>query len=65
MQLAAIASAGGGKGVKGSIPNNQTAAQFEKSLVGLPPGERVAQIKQAASAIAAPTEWSKIIEFRK
>jgi len=35
----------------GSLPGHQTAAQFEKSLVGLPPGERVAQIKAAASAI--------------
>ncbi|MBU9368296.1 hypothetical protein KTE69_07860 [Burkholderia multivorans] len=32
---------------------------FEKSLVNLPPGERVAQVKQTAQAVAADNGWKK------
>nr|WP_243735411.1 hemagglutinin repeat-containing protein [Xanthomonas oryzae] len=36
-----------------SLPGNQTVAEFEKGLVNLPPGERVAQVRTMASAVAA------------
>ena len=50
-QLLGMAIAGGS--AKGSLPGGKSAAEFEKSLVKLPQGERVAQIKIAAVSVAA------------
>ncbi|MBB4595312.1 hypothetical protein, partial [Xanthomonas cannabis] len=36
-----------------NLPGNQTVSQFEKGLFNLPPGDRVAQVKTMASAVAA------------
>jgi filamentous hemagglutinin len=49
---------------KGSVAESEaqalTEAQaFEKSLVGLPPGERVAQVKQTAQSVAVDNGWQK------
>ncbi|SDI78653.1 filamentous hemagglutinin, partial [Pseudomonas panipatensis] len=50
---AAMAGAMLGKaGGKGILPGGQTAAQFERNLSKLPPGERVAQIKSTAIDVA-------------
>ncbi|SEJ87621.1 two-partner secretion domain-containing protein [Paraburkholderia diazotrophica] len=35
------------------------ARAFEQSLIGLPPGERVAQVKQTAQTVATDNGWSK------
>ncbi|MDE3739082.1 colicin E3/pyocin S6 family cytotoxin [Pseudomonas resinovorans] len=59
--LAAMGGFLGGKGkgggqthaTTGKLPGGQTVAQFEKSLSTLPPGERVAKVKQVASGVAA------------
>lgn len=41
------------------MSEGQTAKQFERSLVRLPPGERVAQIKSMASSVAAESGLTK------
>ncbi|CAB3810597.1 hypothetical protein LMG28688_07271 [Paraburkholderia caffeinitolerans] len=46
----------GGDGTGNSTADAQT---FEKSLVNLPPGERVAQVKQTAQTVAADNGWQK------
>ena len=37
----------------------QSAKDFEKSLVGLPPGERVAQVKQKTASVAEENGWTR------
>ncbi|KWS27435.1 adhesin [Pseudomonas syringae pv. syringae] len=46
-------------GAKGVLPGNQTVAEFEKSLSRMPPGERVAQIKEAANNFSAAYGFTK------
>jgi len=38
---------------------SQTAHDFERGLVRLPPGERVAQVKQTAQSVAGAQGWQK------
>ncbi len=37
----------------------QTAEQFEETLPGLPPGERVAKVREKASNVANEQEWTR------
>lgn len=52
---------GAGKpgGSKSPVLGGQTAAQFEKSFSSLPPGERVALVKNAAAEVAAANGMTK------
>lgn len=43
----------------------QSAQEFEKSLVGLPPGERVAKVKEKAEAVAKGRGWNKNKELTR
>ena len=49
----------GGKANTTKLPNGQQVSHYEASLVGLPPGERVAQVKQMASSVAVSNGWIK------
>ncbi|WP_173361606.1 hemagglutinin repeat-containing protein [Pectobacterium atrosepticum] len=63
----AMAAVTGGMGKAGKpsqanttkLPNGQQVNHYEASLVGLPPGERVAQVKQMASSVAQSNGWAK------
>jgi filamentous hemagglutinin len=63
----AMAAVTGGMGKAGKpsqanttkLPNGQQVNHYEASLVGLPPGERVAQVKQMASSVAQSNGWVK------
>ncbi|MGY3014234.1 adhesin HecA-like repeat protein [Ewingella americana] len=41
------------------LPNGQQVNHYEAALVGLPPGERVAQVKQMASSVVESNGWVK------
>ena len=41
------------------LPNGQQVNYFEAGLVGLPPGKRVAQVKQMASSVVESNGWVK------
>ncbi|WP_249939029.1 VENN motif pre-toxin domain-containing protein, partial [Tenebrionicola larvae] len=71
---AALAAVTGGLGKAGKLPNvnpgvkiatGQTVGAFEKSLVNLSPGERVALIKQAAPQVAAANGMVKDNQLTK
>ncbi|MBP0589786.1 hypothetical protein J8I87_08660 [Paraburkholderia sp. LEh10] len=53
----ALATRGIGKGTAAELTADAQA--FEKSLVNLPPGERVAQVKQTAQTVAVDNGWQK------
>ncbi|MGF6902139.1 filamentous hemagglutinin, partial [Paraburkholderia sp. GAS348] len=56
---AALATRGAGKGAAAEAKALSEAEAFERSLVNLPPGERVAQVKQTAQAVATDNGWTK------
>lgn len=41
------------------VSAEQSAKDFEDSLVALPPGERVAKVKEKVDAVAKGQDWSK------
>ena len=43
----------------------QAAKDFEKSLVGLPPGERVAKVREKAASVAEENGWTKNRDLSK
>ena len=47
------------------LPNGKTVADFEKSLVKLPPGERVPVIKDMAKQVAEKKKWEKATRIEK
>ncbi|GHC07561.1 hypothetical protein GCM10007290_40350 [Providencia stuartii] len=47
------------------LPNGQTVAEFEKSLVRLPPGERVPLIREMAENVAIENGWSRAKNIEK
>jgi len=42
-----------------NLPGGQSASDFEKGLVSLPPGERVATVKTTAKEVADSLGWKK------
>jgi filamentous hemagglutinin len=56
---AALATRGAGKGAAAEAKALSEAEAFERSLVNLPPGERVAQVKQTAQTVATDNGWTK------
>jgi filamentous hemagglutinin len=56
---AALATRGAGKGAAAEAKVLSEAEAFERSLVNLPPGERVAQVKQTAQTVATDNGWTK------
>ncbi|MGV7244839.1 hypothetical protein [Caballeronia sp. M23-90] len=56
---AILATKGRGKGTAAEAKALSEAQAFERSLVNLPPGERVAQVKQTAQTIASDNGWTK------
>nr|WP_238474192.1 hemagglutinin repeat-containing protein [Pseudomonas cavernicola] len=44
---------------EGSLPNGKTVDSFERGLVKLPPGERVAEVKKTAQEVAVSYGWKK------
>ncbi|NML30424.1 hemagglutinin repeat-containing protein [Paraburkholderia antibiotica] len=56
---AALATKGAGKGATAEAKALSEAEAFERSLVNLPPGERVAQVKQTAQTVATDNGWTK------
>ncbi|HHV6184453.1 TPA: RHS repeat domain-containing protein, partial [Providencia stuartii] len=47
------------------LPNGQTVAEFEKSLVRLPPGERVPLIREMTENVAIENGWSRAKNIEK
>lgn len=55
----AVLATRGSKGTAAEARALTEAEAFERSLVNLPPGERVAQVKQTAQTVAADNGWAK------